>query len=86
MEKSKNDALEKLEELRSRLYLEGKENHNPRRLIIASELLEIQKMFLESEKEKTAQYQKNLDQSYVVTSGNYEDLDRGFNGGQLGIK
>ncbi len=76
-------AMQKLENLRERLLLAGTRNHNPELLVIANDLLEIKRMFLEEEKELLGKTQTLP--SSIVTSNNIDNLDRDFTGGQRGI-
>lgn len=74
MESIHQNSMQELEKLRERVFLAGSVNHNPELLVIANDLLEIQKMFLEEEKELL---EKQTLQGGIVTSDNIEDLDRG---------
>lgn len=75
MEVNQETALEKLDKVRARIFNEGMSERNPKLLVIASELGEIQKLFLEEN------YKMNPGK--IISNENVTELDRGFEGRRL---
>lgn len=72
-------AFKKLSELRKRLYFEGGATRDPKILLLAQELGEIEKMLMEERKQNqtpSTMAMRELSKGGIVTH-NTDDLDRG---------
>lgn len=78
-EDNQTPAFKKLDELRERLYFEGGATRDPKILLLAQELGEIEKMLMEERKQNqtpSTMAMRELSKGGIVTH-NTDDLDRG---------